>query len=171
MSAPLPPTAAAPREVPWTKGPWFLEGNWDAEKDEALGGWISCFPPAGVALFELIPVTGKDEHIIANAKLLAAAPQMAEALRAHHAWSYAEDKFLGTFDMRTVLCSYAQHLTARALAAADGSADPGDFSGPPRLVVWPTCEIQREDAEAAQALVEAVLDHQRAALLSAGAGR
>lgn len=62
-----------------TPGPWFLEGNWGTGKGK-LGGWVSSFPPAGAPVFELRPVVGSPETIISNAHLIAAAPELLEAL-------------------------------------------------------------------------------------------
>ena len=62
-------------------GPWFLEGNWSPEAEAELGGWVSCFPPAGMPIFELTPVVGGREEICANARLIAAAPELLEAVK------------------------------------------------------------------------------------------
>lgn len=59
-----------------TPGPWKLEGNW---VDGKLGGWISTLHPS--PLFELIPITGTKDEIIANARLIAAAPDLLAALQ------------------------------------------------------------------------------------------
>lgn len=64
-----------------TPGPWFLEGNWSPEAEAELGGWVSCFPPAGMPIFELTPVVGGREEICANARLIAAAPELLAAVR------------------------------------------------------------------------------------------
>lgn len=63
-----------------TPGPWFLEGGWDENNGKPLGGWVSCFPPAGMPVFELTPVLGSREEICASARLIAAAPDLLEAL-------------------------------------------------------------------------------------------
>jgi hypothetical protein len=67
----------------WEPGPWFLEGNWEADSDREIGGWLSCFPPAGVPLFEMTPVCGEREVIVASAHLIAAGPALFDALAAY----------------------------------------------------------------------------------------
>lgn len=64
-----------------TSGPWFLEGNWDPKSGWPIGGWVSSFPPAGVPVFELTPSVGTPDEICANARLIAAAPDMFAALK------------------------------------------------------------------------------------------
>jgi hypothetical protein len=57
-----------------TPAPWKLEGNWEIDSNP-IGGWISTEHP--VPLFELTPMTGNPAGIIANARLIAAAPETA----------------------------------------------------------------------------------------------
>ncbi len=61
-----------------TPGPWKLEGSWSLE-DQQLGGWISTAHPS--PLFSLEPITGTPESIIADANLIAAAPELLAALK------------------------------------------------------------------------------------------
>ena len=61
-------------------GPWFLEGNWDENNGKPLGGWVSCLPPAGMPVFGLEACVGTRGEIAANARLIAAAPDLLEAL-------------------------------------------------------------------------------------------
>lgn len=75
----------------YTQGPWFLEGNFDPTTGRQLGGWVSCFPPGGAPLFEISPVTGSKEEICANAHLLAAAPELLEALQEAIEWDSHDD--------------------------------------------------------------------------------
>lgn len=63
-----------------TAGPWFLEGNWEDDESKPLGGWVSSFFPSGSPVFELVPVVGARAEIIANARLVAAAPELLAAL-------------------------------------------------------------------------------------------
>ena len=63
-----------------TPGPWFLEGKWTPGLGR-LGGWVSSNPPAGSPVFELRPVVGDQETIIANARLIAAAPDLLAYVR------------------------------------------------------------------------------------------
>lgn len=63
-----------------TPGPWFLEGNWSGQGVGPLGGWVSSNPPAGMPVFELGPVVGERAEIVANARLIAAAPDLLKAL-------------------------------------------------------------------------------------------
>lgn len=60
-----------------TAGPWKLEGNWTISA-KPLGGWVSTIHPS--PLFELNPLTGSSEEIIANARLIAAAPDLLASL-------------------------------------------------------------------------------------------
>lgn len=62
-----------------TPGPWFLEGNWSDQGRGPLGGWVSSNPPAGMPIFELGPVVGDRAEIVANARLIAAAPDLLAA--------------------------------------------------------------------------------------------
>ena len=75
-------------ETAHTPGPWFLEGNWCPNSHRPLGGWVSHSPPSGVPVFGLEPSVGTLEEIVANARLIAAAPDLLDALqamyRAHH---------------------------------------------------------------------------------------
>ena len=63
-----------------TPGPWFLEGHWDVKSKFDLGGWVSSNPPAGCPIFQLEPSVGTAEEIVANARLIAAAPDLLAAL-------------------------------------------------------------------------------------------
>jgi len=131
-------------EGKWTKGPWSARGSYiygnDGETVASVFGYYE-----------------------ANVRLIAQAPAMAEALEAHHAWSYAEHHSLGSFEARGVLCAHAESLTARALAAIRGGAAP-DYKGRRSLTVWPVVEIIESDEASARALVAEVLEHERAAL-------
>lgn len=96
----------------------------------------------------------------------AAFQALVEAARATHAWFYAEDRGLGSMYQRSVLCSHAEHLTAKALAAVEGKSFDEAYPGVPRLTVWPTCELSRSDAGMANELVRQALaleQHERAA--------
>lgn len=66
------------RETKWADGPWRLEGSWKPDA-VSLGGWLS-MGPSGPPLFELNPITGTPAEISANAQLIAAAPELYEAL-------------------------------------------------------------------------------------------
>jgi len=61
-----------------TPGPWVLEGHWSID-DKPMGGWISTKTP--MPLFELGPVLGAPEEMQANARLIAAAPDLLQALK------------------------------------------------------------------------------------------
>jgi hypothetical protein len=67
--------------VKHTPGPWFLEGYWDVKSKFDLGGWVSSNPPAGCPIFQLEPSVGTAEEIVANARLIAAAPDLLAALK------------------------------------------------------------------------------------------
>lgn len=64
-------------EAKFTPGPWVLEGNWNPSSQENVGGWISTknFP-----LFHLETIVGHKATICANARLIAAAPDLYAAL-------------------------------------------------------------------------------------------
>lgn len=64
----------------WFPGPWFLQGNWQPGSKN-IGGWVSFCRPAPMPVFELGPVVGTEQEIIASARLIAAAPELYEALR------------------------------------------------------------------------------------------
>lgn len=64
-----------------TPGPWFLEGNWDPKSGSPMGGWVSYFPPSCGPIFGLTPSVGTPDEICANARLVAAAPDMLAALK------------------------------------------------------------------------------------------
>ena len=64
-----------------TPGPWFLEGNWCPNSHRPLGGWVSHFAPSGVPVFGLEPSVGTLEEIAANARLIAAAPDLLDAAK------------------------------------------------------------------------------------------
>lgn len=91
---PAPPAATAPPRHGWTAGPWFVFGN-----GHCVGGPLtaSCLPDpsdglpatAGVAMCSM-RLRGPEE-CEANARLIAAAPEMYEALAAMaDAYCYAE---------------------------------------------------------------------------------
>lgn len=135
------------RDNPWR---WFIR----ADDDTATAVW---------RIIESRQPKKPDARMAANVHLIAQAPAMAEALEAHHAWSYAEHHSLGCFEARGVLCAHAESLTARALAAIRGDAVP-DYKGRRSLTIWPAVEITESDEATARALVAEVLEHERAAL-------
>lgn len=111
-----------------TPGPWFLEGNWNPEAEAELGGWVSCFPPAGVPVFELTPVVGKREEICANARLIAAAPEMLEALQkiVDMNVQYAIDRFGDASQAESMSCvTIARAAIAKATGHAALNQDGG----------------------------------------------
>lgn len=61
-----------------TPGPWILEGHWSPDSKK-LGGWVSTAHPS--PLFALEPITGTPANIIANARLIAAAPDLLAFVR------------------------------------------------------------------------------------------
>lgn len=89
-------------ETKFTPGPWMLEGHWDIE-GKSLGGWLT-FGTQDMAhypIFEMIPLTGSNETIIADATLISAAPDLYAALveakremwvGARDAWTMADFK-------------------------------------------------------------------------------
>jgi hypothetical protein len=116
----------------------------------ANGGWPSVSDP---------------EEARANARLMISAPLMLRALEAHQAWAWAEENFsLSSFDERMELCKYAQYLTASALAAVSGKSWSETYSGVPHMIIWPSCEIERKDAEEAQLIVDRLLGDWRSAI-------
>lgn len=62
-----------------TPGPWKLEGTWSLDSKQPLGGWVSTMHPS--PLFSLEPITGTPANIIANARLIAAAPELLAAAK------------------------------------------------------------------------------------------
>lgn len=86
--------------APGTPLPWQLEGNWEAGR--RLGGWLSTMHPS--PLFEMTPLVGSGENIIANARYIVTAcnafPDLVDALEsllnscgargAYHALKYAD---------------------------------------------------------------------------------
>lgn len=101
----------------------------------------------------------------ANARLIASAPLMLQALEAHQAWTWAEDASprISTFNENMELCRYANWLTARALAAINGHAIEAEYEGVPHMTVWPTVGIDRAEQDEAQAIVDRILAAYRAA--------
>lgn len=60
-----------------TPGPWQIEGKYRGD-DGSL--YLSTMHP--MPIFELVPIVGKEAEHLANARLIAAAPDLVEALRA-----------------------------------------------------------------------------------------
>lgn len=145
-----------------TPGPWAAttrQGSWDRVVFQASN------PNTEICqMFH----DGTDENLTgeANARLIAAAPDLLEALEAHRAWSYAEEHNLGTFEAKSVLCAHANSLTLAALAKARGE-EPPEYQGHKRLVIWPSLELQESEIEGARAFVAKILEHERAAIARA----
>jgi hypothetical protein len=116
-----------------TPGPWFLEGHWDVKSKFDLGGWVSSNPPAGCPIFQLEPIVGTPEEIVANARLIAAAPETAaerDRLKEVNADLLAALKLFRTKVYNAALCSGMDHewateacsLADAAIAKAEGGA-------------------------------------------------
>jgi hypothetical protein len=102
-----------------TPGPWFLEGHWDVKSKFDLGGWVSSNPPAGCPIFQLEPSVGTAEEIVANARLIAAAPDLLDALKQFRTKVYNAALGSGMDDeWSTLACSVAD----AAIAKAEGGA-------------------------------------------------
>lgn len=95
-----------------------------------------------------------------------AAPLMQKALRAMKAWFYCEDYGLGSFYQRGVLCTYAEHMTDKALAASNGHDPDSTYSGNRKLLIWPRVQLHESDEAEAEALIEQALEHERASRLN-----
>ena len=97
-------------------------------------------------------------------ELISAAPAMHDALQAHRAWAYAEEHFLGSFQERQALCAHAQSLTLKALAMAYGKTEPPYVGFRQLKICWPqVVNLSESDIDQGEALVAAVLDHERKA--------
>ncbi|WP_168990511.1 hypothetical protein [Aureimonas flava] len=78
-----------------TPGPWQLEGNWSAN-GRKLGGWVSTMHPSPI--FELSPLVGFSDEIVANARLIAAAPELLAMLREARLFVQAQDHVFERID-------------------------------------------------------------------------
>jgi hypothetical protein len=79
------------------------------------------------------------------------------AARACRAWHVAEEKYLGTFNERSELCSYSEWLTRKALAAVDGVPFDEPYQGVPYLyLTLGGVHIERASEAEAAALAESI---------------
>lgn len=149
-----------------TPGPWRTQG------------WVPCWAYIPVKdahhnlVASLYPDAGHGytrEQVDANANLIAAAPDLAECVRAQHAWSYCEHFGLGTFQQRSVLCAHVDYLNAKSVAKLEGRTVEEKYKGARRMLIWPTVEIEESTADEANALIEQALQHERAAITKAEA--
>lgn len=87
-----------------------------------------------------------------------AVPIMLAALDAHVAWEAAErNGSTYSWEARSELCNYAEWLTRKARALANGNAFDEQYEGVPHMVVWPECEIQRAPEDVVADMVRQVL--------------
>lgn len=139
----------------WTPGPWAAA--------EPLSGEV--YSTARHQSVCMVLLRGDEGD--ANIRLIAAAPDMAAAVRAHHAWAYCEHHSLGTFDQRGILCAHAEYLTAKAMARIEGRDFDAEYAGRKRLVVWPQVRLEESTEADAEALIAEALAHETAALSAA----
>jgi hypothetical protein len=116
--------------TPHTPGPWNADKNFMGPDTYGDGNSIPVFPRGGgVAICDVVAVTGEglsrpdvQARAEANARLIAAAPQMLEALRA------ALEAMGDTYDARDAAGTEGEQLRdqiAEAIAAATG--EPADY--------------------------------------------
>ena len=129
-----------------TPGPWKVDLVDDTRVVDATGAEVAAIDGDYNA-----PDTWPKME--ANARLIAAAPDLLAAARANRAWSYAESKNLGSFEQRCALCAHADSLTRIALAKASG-AEPPAYKGLPSLTVWPAVELHETQQAEINLLVE-----------------
>ena len=99
-----------------------------------------------------------------DARLIAAAPLLEQAIRAHHAWAYCEHHSLGTFDTRQILCAHAEYLTAKSIATIDGRDFDQEYEGRKRLIIWPQARLDESNEAEAEAIIQEAFEHERAAI-------
>ena len=106
-------------DVKHTQGPWTHVGQGDItgiENDPANG----CVGPVDVCCVYLRTVEGRSD---ANARLIAAAPDLLEAAKMVLAWYEAEDDHNGTsFYQRIDMCRESEMAIRAAIAKATGAA-------------------------------------------------
>ena len=144
----------------YTPGPWFAVNDGTAKEPmmSVKAARIAGKPPRHEVA---ICATGDSSQEMenANARLIAAAPDLLAACRATYAWSYAEHHGLGSFDQRSTLCAHSESLVAKALAYARGEPSP-EYKGSKRLIIWPNVELETSSIEEADALVKSAFDHE-----------
>ena len=131
-------------ETAWTKGPWTLE---TVRTSSGLCHKIGPFPwkpdrENHACIYVDYPsrdgAAARDQELLANARLIAAAPAMAEALEAHQEWADKENAgpqyppgmsrdapggeeiWRAWWNEQLDLCDRASKLTRTALALARG---------------------------------------------------
>lgn len=127
----------------------------DAKKPD--GDFIAAAPQAYALAFQLdeeksIFVKKWNDEEEKNIKLEEENKALRGALEAHYAWSYAEHKNLGNFNIKSELCNYAEHLTEKALFENDKK-----YSGLPHLFLNPVA-LERASEDEVKALVKEVME-------------
>ena len=140
-----------------SKGPWVNDNGRILANDGGMGILVAVTQT---------PVNGLPADVLdANARLIAAAPDLLQACEAHQAWAWAEENHKSTsFNERMELCKYAQWLTVRALAITSGDPAGEKYAGVPHMVIWPAVYIDRADQDEAKAIVSRLMDEWRAAI-------
>lgn len=116
----------------YTPGPWthpadtvsVFAGTGQSRKKVCDTSWGNGVGASGTTVLEAE----------ANANLIASAPDLLAACRAHHAWSLAEKQNGISFHAKMDLCAYAEWLTVKALAKVNGT-EAQAFSGVPRILL------------------------------------
>jgi selenocysteine lyase/cysteine desulfurase len=156
-----------------TPGPWhFDKDNAGLMSDHGYGLLYGDMDVYGGSkdLYVSVGCSGNVERHLgkgvaeANARLIAAAPDMARAVRASHAWAYCEHHGLGDWSARSTLCAHAEYLNAKALAKMEGRDFDQEYKGSRRMIVWPHVSLEESDEAEAEGLVTAALEHEQKAL-------
>lgn len=154
-----------------TPGPWRQEVNttlvWGKCNRHDDSSYGMGYPVADVQLCRGWKRHGEDnepttETALANACLIASAPDLLAACRAAYAWGYAEHHGLGSFAQRITLCSHSESLVAIAIAKAEGRPVP-DYKGSKRMTVWPNVDLEESSIAEGDALVKAAFEHEAVA--------